>query len=93
MQLLRLVVISELLVLAGGMTAGCITPPEKPVVLMCSINYPQDAAICGNTDSEESVNLPLRDLDRATAFKPADWEKIQNYVSLMEEYVKNQCQR
>lgn len=81
-----LLVSSSLLVLAS------CNVPEKPVVKICVIDYPRMEAICGESGGDGSVTrVPLSDLDKATSFAPAEWEKVQNYMDELRDYIRNNC--
>ncbi len=94
-----------LLAIIGSLAlAACKSPPVKPDVEMC---FPQIMATleesycdCGMTakgarvDLESLVgrtNKPLAYCDKATAFVPFEWEKVQVYIKLMEDYLRAEC--
>jgi hypothetical protein len=78
-------------------TSGCKSAPIKPVVTVCIIDYPRLEAICGETNRPELIEIeavrriPLSEMDRATAFTPAEWEKIQRYIHRLEDYAEENC--
>jgi hypothetical protein len=79
---------------AFSLLAGCVTPPAKPLVSPCLLDIPDGEAFCAPiSDVDKGAWEPIGGLDRATAFKPKDWEKVQNYIDAMENYVKTQCKR
>lgn len=90
MRLVTLLIIFSLL--------GCKAMPVKPVVTVCVIDYPRSEAICGETKNpdllvlEEVRRIPLSMMDRATAFTPSEWEKVQVYVHRLEDYANEACE-
>lgn len=82
----RLPVLFSLLVFGG-----CLRP-AKPVVEVCSIDFPANEGICaltGQGANTHSKREPLVNLDKATAFKPVEWKKVKNYYDLLEAYAND----
>lgn len=66
--------------------------PEKPIINICSIDYPKLEAICKLTNNSSVITrAPLAILDHGIAVNPKDWELIQNYLHLLEDFAKNSC--
>lgn len=78
---------------------GCNHLPEKPIVTICIIDYPRLEGICAETSKEtEAKDLALRaiaaaatrrvtleSMDKSVCFAPKEWEKVQNYIDLLED--------
>lgn len=74
-----------------SLLTGCVTPPPKPVVEICVLDAPALEGICGMVDSNVSHREPIGALDKLIGFRPVEWEKVQNYIDQMEDYVRHQC--
>ena len=84
MRTIRIAVCSALL-------AGCAAMPSKPIVMVGGIDYPRAEVIEGLSDGSDPVRrVPLSAYDKATCFRPADWEQWKSYVRLVEEFA-NTC--
>jgi hypothetical protein len=72
---------------------GCASIPEKPVVEVGAVDYPADQAIVGRSDGSDTVRrIPLSLYDKATCFRPEEWEREKVYIQLLEQYAQR-CQR
>lgn len=84
---MRIVAFSSLLLL------GCVSPPTKPVVEVGAIDYPATQIIAGLSDGSDRLHRePLESYDKATCFKPKDWEQEIVYIHLLEAYAAR-CQK
>jgi len=73
-------------------TTGACAFPEKPVIRFCSVDYPRLEATCKLAGGAgDSIRSPLEILDRGICFVPKDWELVQNYLHLLEEFSKRSC--
>lgn len=71
----------------------CASMPNKPVLEKCHISAPTVECVCGLTDkSEEVVWHPLEYCDKATAYRPQENEKLNNYVDALEAALKQALQ-
>jgi hypothetical protein len=81
-----------LILLATLSSLGCVGIPPKPSVNLCLLDVPANEASCGRTGTNDPIQrVPLAAMDKATAFSPADWELIKNYIDEMEDYVRHRC--
>lgn len=66
--------------------------PDKPEVLIGVVDYPREEVIEGRSGSDiDPVRVPLSTYDKATCFKPDQWELVQNYIHEMEAYIRGGC--
>lgn len=85
-----------LLLICSGALIGCGGVPQRPDLDVCVLNVPASICICqvkhanGVTDTQR--HEPLAFCDKATAFTPKEWEKVQNYLDALVQYAKNHCQ-
>lgn len=90
-----------LLVVFSLLLIGCATAPLKPILEICQIDYPRSECICGMTTNETNLQnkqvitiqrYPLYYCDKATSIRPPEWEKLINYLHLLEQHVSSRCQ-
>jgi hypothetical protein len=75
----------------SALLMGCSSMPEKPTVEMGDVDFPAGEVITRkSTGSEASVRAPLSTYDKATCFKPREWEKEKAYIKLLEHFA-NAC--
>jgi hypothetical protein len=68
--------------------------PAKPVVTICVLDFPSGEGICGESGGGVDLKrVPIAELDKSTMFAPREWEKVTNYIHLLEEHVRNGCPR
>ena len=75
------------IVLSGS--ASC-ERPTKPVVELCQLDSNLKIGLCGQTGQgadTESFIRDLPELDKATAFRPTEWKKIQDYINEQNIYI------
>lgn len=73
--------------------ASCQTMPEKPIVEVGGVDYPADQVIAGLSDGSDPVHrVPLSTYDKATCFKPKEWEREKVYIKLLEDFGRR-CQQ
>lgn len=76
-------------VIASILLAGCVSMPEKPVLEKCHISAPSVECVCGSTNNPDVVTWhPLEYCDNATAYRPVENEKLNNYVDALERNLK-----
>lgn len=86
MQLKKILIISSFVFLAGCMA------PKKPNVMLCHIDYEHDECICGMTEGDTELKVyPLEFCDKATAFRPKDWEEVKNYIDELVIFIEKGC--
>lgn len=67
----------------------CASMPKKPSVALCQLDLPRDEAACAQTQTQDPpFRKPIAAFDKATAFVPGDWEKMQTYIDKLEQYAK-----
>lgn len=80
-----------------GMTAsmsGCVSMPERPILEVCVLDTPRLECICGITDNPDVVTRhPIDYCDKATAMRPSEWEKYQNYVDELRDTLQRVIDR
>ena len=85
------------ILLTGFSFSACEDPPGKPTVEMCVISEPFQKCYCGIKEPGKPIaEVIVEDLaycDKATAFPPAEWEKIKNYMDKMEAWSKRNRRR
>lgn len=83
--------LARLSVASSILLSACGAPPTKPTVELCTIDAKAVECICGMTANPGSdvKRYPISYCDKATAARPAEWEKIQNYIHEMEEYIRS----
>ena len=68
---------------------ACQSMPEKPVVEVGDIDFPASEVITRQSEgSDPSVRVPLSTYDKATCFKPKQWEEIKAYLWMLEDYAR-----
>lgn len=81
---------------------GCNTLPEKPIVTICIIDYPRQEGICAETTNKTEARdlaiqaiaaaatkrIPLESMDKSVCFSPKEWEKVQNYIDILEDALR-----
>jgi hypothetical protein len=73
-----------LAVLIGISCAGCTSTPkvEKPLITLCTLDYPNSEAIC--SEGGNTVRVILEFMDKSIVVTPHNWEKLQNYLDALE---------
>ena len=83
--------LKEILIIFSFLLVGCVAP-KKPIVELCHIDTIDDLCFCSLTSDPSSViDNPLEYCDRATAFRPQEWEKVKNYMDELKIYIEEGC--
>lgn len=70
---------------------GCMAP-KKPVTYTCILDVPREECVCGMSDgSDDLIRHPMIFCDRAIAYIPDEYEKLENYEEELEDYIRTNC--
>jgi hypothetical protein len=91
-----------LFAIGSAILVGCGNVPQKPEVEMCFVETPAAPlahyCLCGiapgggmKLKAKKLERHPIEYCDKATSFRPREWEKIQNYQDELLDYALKHC--